>query len=72
MHPSLLILAVVTALAAGTPAQHPMGFSVGWDQPDPHAGSTLKHSPRTMFLWQGFGFDSEGNLHATGMARQHF
>ena len=53
MNPSLLTLAAVTALAAGTPAQHPMGFSVGWDQPGPHAGTTLKHSPRTMFFREG-------------------
>ena len=50
----LLILPAAAALAVMTPAQHPMGFSAGWDQPPlTPGGTTFAHNPQTLQFAEG-------------------
>ena len=58
----LFILPAATALAIAIPAQepfraHPMGFSVGWDEPPlSSGGTTLAHNPQTLLFASGGDF----------------
>lgn len=42
---SLLSFPIAAVLAAGVSAQHPMGFSTGWDKPNQSDGTGVIHSP---------------------------